>query len=81
MNAHTNYFVFVSPLPPHRKGSPLHPSWPAMHAAGSTCSYWLPAIAKISPEQYCEALRLDYAVAFARTVAGTCSVDNERSVL
>jgi hypothetical protein len=45
-----------------------------MHASGSSCSYWLPAIAKLSPEQYCEALRLDYAVAYARTVAGKYSV-------
>jgi hypothetical protein len=48
----------------------LHPSWPAMHSSGSSCSYWLPAVAKLSPQQYCEALRLDYAVAYARTVAG-----------
>jgi hypothetical protein len=54
-----------------RKGSPTHPSWPAMHAAGSSCSYWIPAVAKLTPEQYCEALRVDFAVAFARTVAGT----------
>jgi hypothetical protein len=42
-----------------------------MHAAGSSCSYWIPAVAKLTPEQYCEALRVDFAVAFARTVAGT----------
>jgi membrane-associated phospholipid phosphatase len=51
-------------------GSPNHPSWPAMHAAGSSCSFWLPAVAKLTPEEYCEALRVDYAVAYARTVAG-----------
>jgi hypothetical protein len=51
-------------------GSPMHPSWPAMHASGSSLSYWLPVVAEITPEQYCEALRLDYGVAFARTVAG-----------
>jgi hypothetical protein len=27
-------------------------------------------IAKLTPTQYCEALRVDYAVAWARTVAG-----------
>jgi hypothetical protein len=54
----------------YEDGSPMHPSWPAMHAAASVCSYWLPAIAKVTPEQYCEALRVDYAVAYARTVAG-----------
>jgi membrane-associated phospholipid phosphatase len=54
----------------YKNGSPMHPSWPAMHAAASICSYWIPAIANITPEQYCEALRVDYAVAYARTVAG-----------
>jgi membrane-associated phospholipid phosphatase len=54
----------------YENGSPLHPSWPAMHSSGSSCSFWLPAIVKMSPQQYCEALRLDYGVAFARTVAG-----------
>lgn len=51
-------------------GSPNHPSWPAMHAAASMMSYWLPVVVKLTPEQYCEALRVDYAVAYARTVAG-----------
>lgn len=51
-------------------GSPLHPSWPAMHAAASSCSLWLPVIVKINAAQYCEALRMDYGVAYARTVAG-----------
>merc|ERR1712176_1221400 len=51
-------------------GSPTHPSWPAMHSAGSTMSYWLPTVAKLSAEQYCEALRVDYAVSYGRTIAG-----------
>jgi hypothetical protein len=51
-------------------GCPKHPSFPAMHSAGSTLSYWLPAIAKVTPYQYCEALRVDYATAYGRTVAG-----------
>lgn len=51
-------------------GSPTHPSWPSMHSAASSCSCWLPVVAKVSPEQYCEALRMDYAVSYARTVAG-----------
>ncbi|KAG7370516.1 hypothetical protein IV203_019086 [Nitzschia inconspicua] len=54
----------------YKQGSPTHPSWPAMHSSGSSCSFWLPAVAKMTPEQYCEALRVDFAVAFARTVAG-----------
>eukprot|EP00534_Pseudo-nitzschia_fraudulenta_P004077 CAMPEP_0201134144 /NCGR_PEP_ID=MMETSP0850-20130426/50785_1 /ASSEMBLY_ACC=CAM_ASM_000622 /TAXON_ID=183588 /ORGANISM="Pseudo-nitzschia fraudulenta, Strain WWA7" /LENGTH=319 /DNA_ID=CAMNT_0047404961 /DNA_START=26 /DNA_END=985 /DNA_ORIENTATION=- len=54
----------------YEDGSPMHPSYPAMHSAGSTCSYWLPAICKVTPAQYCEALRVDYAVAYGRTIAG-----------
>jgi PAP2 superfamily len=52
------------------EGCPPHPSWPAMHAASSATSLWLPVVANLTPEQYCEVLRLDFAVAMARTVAG-----------
>ena len=52
------------------QGSPTHPSWPAMHSSGSTLSLWLPVVAKLTAEQYCEALRMDLAVAHARIVAG-----------
>jgi len=53
-----------------KTGSPTHPSFPAMHSAGSTCSLWLPALYEITDEQYCEALRVDFAVSYGRTVAG-----------
>lgn len=51
-------------------GSPMHPSFPAMHSAGSTCSLWVPALYKITAEQYTELVLTDFAVAYARTVAG-----------
>jgi membrane-associated phospholipid phosphatase len=51
-------------------GSPTHPSFPAMHSAGSTLSTWLPALFKLTCEEYEQALLVDHAVAFARTVAG-----------
>ena len=54
----------------YEKGSPTHPSFPAMHSAGSTVSLWLPALYDINLEQYCEALLIDRGVAFGRTVAG-----------
>jgi hypothetical protein len=41
-----------------------------MHAGGSTLSIWLPALYKLTAEQYLEALRMDYSVSIARTVAG-----------
>ena len=52
------------------QGSPTHPSYPAMHSSGSTTSIWLPVVAKLSEEEFCELLRLDYGVANARSVAG-----------
>lgn len=53
-----------------KQGSPTHPSYPAMHSAGSTLSMWFPALFKLSPEDYEQALLVDHAVAVARTVAG-----------
>ncbi len=52
------------------EGSPTHPSFPAMHSAGSTCSLWLPVLYDITPEEYFQALLIDHGVAFGRTVAG-----------
>ncbi len=54
----------------YETGSPTHPSFPAMHSAGSTVSLWLPALYDISLDQYYEALLIDRGVAFGRTVAG-----------
>jgi membrane-associated phospholipid phosphatase len=52
------------------EGSPTHPSWPAMHSAASSASFWLAVVLDLNSAQYCEALRVDYAVSYARTVAG-----------
>lgn len=52
------------------EGSPMHPSWPAMHSAASNISFWLQVIINLTPRQLCEAKKVDYAVAYARTVAG-----------
>lgn len=52
------------------KGSPNHPSWPSMHSTGSNLSTWLPIVANLSAQQYCECLRTDYSVSHARAVAG-----------
>jgi hypothetical protein len=41
-----------------------------MHSAASSASLWLPVVADLTPEQYCQVLRTDFAVAYARTVAG-----------
>jgi hypothetical protein len=52
------------------EGCPLHPSWPAMHSASSAASLWLAVVADLTFDQYCQVLLTDYAVSFARTVAG-----------
>jgi hypothetical protein len=52
------------------EGCPQHPSWPAMHSASSAASLWLAVVADLTESQYCQVLRTDYAVSFARTVAG-----------
>jgi membrane-associated phospholipid phosphatase len=54
----------------YAEGCPRHPSWPAMHSAASSASLWLSVVLNLKEDQYCEALRVDYAVAYARTVAG-----------
>jgi len=52
------------------EGSPNHPSWPAMHSAGSSGSLWMATVMNLTDKQLCEVRKLDYAIAFARTVAG-----------
>ncbi len=41
-----------------------------MHSAASSMSYWLQVVLNLTPRQLCEAKKVDFAVAFARTVAG-----------
>jgi hypothetical protein len=52
------------------EGSPMHPSWPAMHSAASSASLWLALVLNLTKEQYCEVRKVDYAISYARTVAG-----------
>jgi membrane-associated phospholipid phosphatase len=52
------------------EGSPMHPSWPAMHSAVSSASLWLAVVLNLTPEQWCQAKLVDYGVAYARTIAG-----------
>jgi len=52
------------------EGCPQHPSWPAMHSAASSASLWLPVVMNLTEAQVCEVKRLDYAISYARTVAG-----------
>ena len=52
------------------EGSPMHPSWPAMHSASSASSLWLAVVLDLTPKQWCQVKLTDYAVSYARTVAG-----------
>jgi len=54
----------------YEEGSPIHPSWPAMHSAASAISLWLPVVARLKATQREEAKRMDLAISMARTVAG-----------
>jgi len=52
------------------EGSPTHPSWPAMHSAGAAASLWMAVILDLTDEQWCQIKLTDYAVSYARVVAG-----------
>lgn len=51
-------------------GSPRHPSYPAMHSAVSSSYLWLSVVFDLTEYQRCQALRTDWAVSYARTIAG-----------
>ena len=52
------------------EGSPNHPSYPAMHSASSSGSFWLDVTMNLTKEQLCEARMLDWSISYGRTVAG-----------
>jgi len=54
----------------YEEGSPRHPSWPAMHSAASNISFWMQVVFKLTDAQVCEAMKIDYGVSYARTIAG-----------
>lgn len=51
-------------------GCPNHPSFPAMHGANGGPSLWMAVVLNLNDVQLCQVRLTDYAVAFARTVAG-----------
>ena len=54
----------------YSEGSPAHPSWPAMHSAGSAGSLWMAVVMDLTEAEWCQVKITDYAISFARTVAG-----------
>lgn len=51
-------------------GSPVHGSYPAMHSAASNWSFVCQIVYNATPQMVCEAIKTDFAVSKARTVAG-----------
>ena len=54
----------------YRPGSPVHGSYPAMHSAASNWSFVCQIVYKATAKMVCEAIKTDFAVSKARTVAG-----------
>ena len=54
----------------YEEGSPVHPSWPAMHSAASAASLYLGVVLDLSAEDLLEARRVDFCVASFRSIAG-----------
>jgi membrane-associated phospholipid phosphatase len=54
----------------YTQGSPTHPAWPSGHASIAQNAFWLSIVFNLTPEQYCQALRFDYAFSYARILAG-----------
>ena len=63
------------------EGSPKHPSWPAMHSASCAASLWMSVVMDLTPQQYCQVQKTDYAISFARTVAGVHYVSDNMAGL
>ena len=54
----------------YRPGSPVHGSYPAMHSAASNWAFVCQIVYNATPQMVCEAIKTDFAVSKARTVAG-----------
>jgi membrane-associated phospholipid phosphatase len=54
----------------YTQGSPNHPAWPSGHSGIAQNAFWLSIVFNLTPEQYCQALRFDYAYSYARILAG-----------
>lgn len=65
----------------YTEGSPVHPSWPAMHSAASSLSTWMDVVADLTPAQREEARLLDYSIAYFRTLAGVHYESDNRAGL
>jgi hypothetical protein len=62
-------------------GSPIHPSYPAMHSAASSLSTWIEVVANLDQAQRNEARLLDYSISYFRTLAGVHYESDNRAGL
>eukprot|EP00040_Diaphanoeca_grandis_P044212 m.11628 g.11628 ORF g.11628 m.11628 type:complete len:569 (-) comp8907_c0_seq1:113-1819(-) len=51
-------------------GSPVHPSYPAMHSAASSSSTWMSVVFDLDPTEIDELRLMDFSVSYFRTMAG-----------
>jgi len=65
----------------YREGSPVHPSYPAMHSAASSLSVWVDIVGNLTDQQRGEARLLDFSVAYFRTLAGVHFPSDNRAGL
>jgi len=62
-------------------GSPMHPSYPAMHSAASSLSTWIDVVADLTDDQRAEVRLLDYSIAYFRSLAGVHYSSDNRAGL
>mmetsp|Transcript_19848 Transcript_19848/g.29226 ORF Transcript_19848/g.29226 Transcript_19848/m.29226 type:complete len:486 (-) Transcript_19848:159-1616(-) len=65
----------------YEEGSPVHPSYPAMHSAASSASTWMAVVADLTDDQKAEARLLDYSIAYYRSMAGVHYASDNRAGL
>jgi len=65
----------------YSEGSPLHPSYPAMHSAASSMSAWVDIVGNLTDQQRGEGRLLDFSVAYYRTLAGVHFPSDNRAGL
>jgi len=65
----------------YETGSPIHPSYPAMHSAASSMSTWIDVVADLTDDQRAEVRLLDYSIAYYRSLAGVHYPSDNRAGL
>jgi len=75
------YGKAASAFTAYETGSPVHPSYPAMHSAASSMSTWIDVVADLTDDQRAEVRLLDYSIAYYRSLAGVHYPSDNRAGL